>query len=252
MRDGAGGAVRSRSRSQRVLVIVQVAASLVMLATASTLFGAFQRTLRTDPGFDTLGLRRILVNVSGKRFDSIETRRFVNEVMVRARSDARIGPVALTSAPPPAPWLQLSRVFRGEDTPTRTALADPSFAGGSRAYVDAISDGFFSVLQVPIMLGRDFTPDEVSHRAPVAIVSRHLADALWPHQNPLGRMITWPSPRGPERPPMTVVGVVADIHHSTLRSGPSAVLYMADVTRLRLSPFDDFSQSCGHRDAGAA
>ena len=196
MKDGAGGAVRSRPHSQRVLVIAQVAASLVMLATASTLFGAFQRTLRTDPGFDTLGLRRIFVNVGSKRFDSTETHRFVNELLVRARSDARIGPVALTSSPPPAPWLQLSRVFRGEDTPTRTTLADPSFAGGSRAYVDAISDGFFSVLQIPIVSGRDFTPDEVSQRAPVAIVSRRLADALWPQQNPVGRMITWPSPRG--------------------------------------------------------
>lgn len=237
MKDGAGGAVRARSRTQRLLVIAQVAASLVMLASASTLFGAFQRTLRIDPGFDTVGLRRVLVNVSGKRFDSIETRRFANELLMRARADTRIGTLALTSAALPAPWMNASRVFRAEDAPSGTALADPAFTGGSRAYVDAISDGYFSVLGVPILLGRDFTPDEVIGRASVAIISRRLADALWPRQNPLGRVIAWPSARGVARPPVTVVGVVGDVHHATLSGGPSPVMYLPDVTRLRSSPF---------------
>jgi predicted permease len=236
MKDGAGGAIRSRSRAQRLLVVTQVAASLIMLASASVLFGAFRRTLHIDPGFDTVGLKWVSVSVPNTHFDTAEARRFVDDVVSRARSDARIGPIALTSAAPPAPWLQLSRVFRGEDTPSRESLNDPKFTDGSRAYVDAISTDLFKVLRVPMLVGRDFTAEEVRTRAPVAIVTRRLADELWPHENPLGRMISWPTTRGPARPPMRVVGVAADIHHSTHAGGPSPVLYVPDAMRLRSSP----------------
>lgn len=236
MKDGAGGAVRARARSQRMLVVAQLAASLVMLASASILFGALRRTMHIDPGFDTRGLRSVFISLSGKRFDSTGVRTLLDEVMLRTRSDSRIGPVALTSAAPPAPWLTMGRVFRENETPSRARLNDPSFSGGARAYVDATSNGLFAVLGVPVLLGRDFTWDETRRRAPVAIVSRRLADLLWPNANPLGQMISWPSTRGPERAPLRVVGVVGDIHHSTLAAGPSPVLYVADVTRLRGSP----------------
>ena len=234
MKDGAGGAIRSRSRAQRLLVVGQVAASLIMLGSAAVLFAAFRRTLHIDPGFDSTGLKWVMVRTD--KFDTTAQRRFVADVVLRSRSDPSLGPIALTSAAPPAPWQALSRVFRGEETPTQQALNEPGFTDGSRAYVDAISDDLFKVLRVPFVLGRDFTTEEVETTAPVAIVSRRLADELWPGQNPLGRMISWPTARGPQRAPMRVIGVVADIHHSTLAGGPSPVLYVPNTMRLRLSP----------------
>src|SRR3569833_3313559 len=234
MKDGAGGAIRSRSRAQRLLVVGQVAASLILLGSAAVLFAAFRRTLHIDPGFDSTGLNWVMFRTD--KFDTTALRRFVTDVVLRSRSDPSLGPIALTSAAPPAPWQALSRVFRGEETPTQQALNEPGFTDGSRAYVDAISDDLFKVLRVPFVLGRDFTTEEEETTAPVAIVSRRLADELWPGQNPLGRMISWPTARGPQRAPMRVMGVVADIHHSPLAGGPSPVLYVPNTMRLRLSP----------------
>jgi predicted permease len=249
MKDGAGGGIRSRSRMQRGLVVAQVAASLVLLASASILFGAFTRTLRIDPGFDPVGVKYIYANLPDGRVDTTLARQFFDEMLVRARSNPRIGSVALTSAAPPSPWLNLRRVFRGEETPSRESLNDPSFAGGSRAYVDAISNDLFAVLRVPFLLGRDFTADEVASRADVAIVSRRLADEMWPHQNPLGRMISWPAPHGPQRPPLRVIGVVADVHHATLAGGPSPVLYITNALRLRMSPLVMYRDRTGAASA---
>ncbi|HEY4303762.1 MAG TPA: ADOP family duplicated permease [Gemmatimonadaceae bacterium] len=234
MKDGAGGVVRSRPRAQRVLVVGQVAASLMLLAAASVLFGAFQRTLRINPGFDANGLKHVYVRLN--QFDTAVTRQFTEQLVQRTRGDARFGPIALASISLPAPWAGLNRVFRNEEAPAQLSLNDPAFVGGSRAYIDAISDKFFEVLRVPMLVGRDFTPDEVASSAPVAIISHRLAEELWPRQNPVGRLISWPTKRGPERPPFRVVGVVADVHFSTLAGGPSPVVYIANSQRLQLWP----------------
>jgi predicted permease len=226
MKDGAGGAIRARSRGQRVLIVLQVGASLVLLASASILYGAFHRILRIDPGFDTRGLARLSVEFRSAKLDSTEQRVYYARLLERLRAEPSIEKVSLASIVPPASWPRPSRVFHLGEEPSTERLSEPDFNGGISAYVDGASPGFFDVMGIPIQLGREFTSaDDATHQR-VTIVSRRLAKALWPGEDPIGKMVSWPSRRGPARLPMQVVGVAGDVRHVTLAEAPSNVLYV--------------------------
>lgn len=78
------------------------------------------------------------------------------------------------------------------------------------------SPGYFSAFGIPVVAGREFTPQDDAESAPVAIVNRSLAQTLWPGENPVGRKVNQGTPNGfVER---EVIGVVGDVRHS----GPSA------------------------------
>src|SRR5690606_4525372 len=73
-------------------------------------------------------------------------------------------------------------------------------------------------MEIPLVGGRDFTAADRDGAMPVAILSEAAAEALWPGQNPLGRMIRY---AGRSRPgaPIAVVGIVGDVRHEGLDEG---------------------------------
>ena len=85
--------------------------------------------------------------------------------------------------------------------------------------VITVSQDYFSVLEVPIVRGRAFTPEEI--RNPVskprpAIVSATTAHNLWPGTDPIGRTLLWERPFLQEVDTLHVVGVAADAHVTAL------------------------------------
>lgn len=224
IRDGGGGAVGIRSRGQRLLVVVQVAASLVLLSAASTIYGAVQRLRHVDPGFDPRGVTYAYVRVASTGYDSVGIVNFYRELVTRARSEPGITGAALTSTNSPASWAPRYRVFRrGEELPP-DRLAGPISEGDVRAYFSTVSPGWFDVMRIPLLTGRDFTEHDDDHAPPVAVISRRLAQQLWPNQSALGKSLAWPSSRV-RRPPLEIVGVVADTRHASLADPPAMVVY---------------------------
>jgi hypothetical protein len=73
---------------------------------------------------------------------------------------------------------------------------------------NAVGPGYFGVVGLPVLRGRDFEPRDSRDATPVVIVSRAMADALWPSEDPIGRRITVDARRGSA--PAEVVGVVGD------------------------------------------
>jgi ABC-type antimicrobial peptide transport system permease subunit len=53
-----------------------------------------------------------------------------------------------------------------------------------------------------------------------------MADALWPNENPIGKLVVWPDRRGARRDPMRIVGVVADVAFAGLTKGPVPAMYL--------------------------
>lgn len=230
MKDGAGGAVRRRSAAQRVLVALQIAASLVLLASSSIVYRAFRRVLATDPGFDGRGLTYVYPDDRAAGYDSTRSRVFYRALLAQAESDRRYDAAALTSTVPPEQWSTRVSVYRAGEEPPAAALDGREFEPGNgvRAYIDAISPTLFGVMHIPIRLGRAFTARDDEHAPPVVIVSRRLADMLWPNANPINRYLAWPVTRAdaPARAPLRVVGVAADTRHSGLLNDPPPVMYV--------------------------
>jgi len=87
--------------------------------------------------------------------------------------------------------------------------------------LNVVSDGYLPALGIPVVRGRDFTPDDGPSSVPVAIVSESLAARLWPGLEPLGRTI------GDGEDTASVVGVVPDtVYVSALERNPPPFFYL--------------------------
>lgn len=84
----------------------------------------------------------------------------------------------------------------------------------------------FRTLGIPLPQGRDFTSHDRTGAPGVVIVSRKLAEKMWPGDNLIGNQISYPRWQGPGRPPFEVIGVAADVKHLALTSEAPLLLYV--------------------------
>jgi predicted permease len=229
LKDG-GGAVR-RSRGQRVLVGAQAAASLVLLASAALVVNTMRRALATDPGFDTRHLTFQVLQPVRAGVDSTQRLLLYDRLLERAAADPDIAAAAITTTIPPQKWGTRSAVFRAGEEPSPAQMAGHDFDYKVRSYIDAVSPSLFDVMGIPIVRGRAFNPHDNANAPAVVVVSERLAATLWPGQDALGKMLSWPAPRGPARAPMLVVGVARDTRHASLLEPPPLTMYVPIAQR---------------------
>ena len=127
------------------------------------------------------------------------------------------------------------RVVAGRGRRPRAAFAETSGAKAAVAY-KFVSPEYFSVLDIAVVRGRAFTPDERSSNLSVAVVSETTARALWPNADAIGQVVRLdPDPtsetRRVEEPPLesrtfTVVGVVRDVAGFRIAPFNKAVVYV--------------------------
>jgi predicted permease len=227
-----GRVIRGGSFGQRALVAAQVAASLVLLAAAATIFATFQRVVAEHQSFDPRGLTDIsfdfppaLANDPAKRLT------FRRELLARARAAPDIEGAAFTTTIPPFQWSARATVFRRGEEPPVSVLVGREVELGTRVNVVDISPSFFDVMRIPVLRGRTFTATDDERSQPVVIVNRILAETLWPARDPIGQWIAWPAVAGPARPPLRVVGVVADTRDVTLSRNRPLTMYVHYVQR---------------------
>jgi predicted permease len=212
------------SRLRSTLVISQVAVSLVLIVVATTL--ARNRTIltATDIGFDTHRLASIRPQSQGENL--------VPRAYQKLIEDPRVAQVAVTSHNP----------LIGEIP--KTPLRQPQQGRLVATSYMFVSPEFFSTVQVPIVRGRGFGPDEARSEAHVGIVNAAAARALWPGIDPVGKTIrVWIQPE--DRPDVmtrermvansqvgelgddiVVVGVAQDIVNGLVYDGRVPHLYL--------------------------
>jgi hypothetical protein len=88
-----------------------------------------------------------------------------------------------------------------------------------------VAPNFFAVLGVPLIAGREFTPDDRRGNEPVAIVSQSVAQRLFPDGEALNRKVWWTDPLFKGFPPSRIVGVVADVDDENVVRGPALTIY---------------------------
>jgi putative ABC transport system permease protein len=190
---GLGHAGRSGQR--RALIAVQIALRFV-LAFCAALFTGNLHALRQLPlGYEPARLQWVRLDVISK---------------TAAQTQPTVGYVdALLSEIARLPGVELAAMSTGfgtgivERLPIRTDAANTHPVD---AISDAISPGFFRTTVIPLQQGRDFTWNDVSSRASVAILNRSLADRLFPNGDAVGRTVRL----GPREQRVSIVGVAAD------------------------------------------
>ena len=209
---GAGGS-GNRGRVRASLVLVQVSLSVLLLVGAGLVTRSLARLLTADPGFSTTNVTMTAINLFGAGYDTARAHRFEYDLLSRARAIAGIRDAALAVAVPfsTKPY---------DNAPVTVDGYAPSRDEQPTADFNAVTPGYLATLGIPLLSGRDFAVSDADTSAPVAIVSRAMAERFWPNATPVGRRLrlggTW----------MQVVGTAGDIKYRSLTEQPAMLVYI--------------------------
>ena len=202
MRDGSrsvtSSAIRNRSRS--VLVVVQVAFAFVLLVASSILALSFHRLRTVELGIETQGVLTYEVHLTPTRYDAQQRAQFRNEM------DRRVGALPGVVAAGATSRLPATGVFHpwSASAVTGPLAGDPERRSAS-AQQRVITSDFLQAVGIELLQGRLFAATDDSNAPMRAIISRALAERLFPNTDPLGQRIRV---AGDER---EVIGVASDV-----------------------------------------
>jgi predicted permease len=206
---------QSRTTLRKTLLIVEIAATVVLLIAAGLLLKSFWRLRATDVGCTTGNVLTMSYSLPAKKYDSPEKVNAFNETLVeRVRALPGVRAAALGSIVPGA--------GPGEDDDFDIPEHPPSAPGASLpdALYRTIDPGYFSALQIPLMQGRFFTSEDRVGHPRAMIISHQLAQQYFPGENPLGKRLHVAS-RGDAN--YEIVGVVADTLYQVGQPGKAAM-----------------------------
>jgi putative ABC transport system permease protein len=195
------------NRRLRLFATAQIAFSFVLLAGASTLVAALIALQTANTGFDVGRVLAIDLPSPTLGFGTTQEMAFYQEVSRRIALLPGVEGVALGNF---APWRDAGGLF-SEGIPFAAEGYTPvDGEEDPRARLRGVTPGYFGVLGVPILAGRDFTDDDRRGSERVAIVSQSVAQRLFLNGDALNRKIWWTDPNFGKPQPCRIVGVVGD------------------------------------------
>jgi len=211
--DADSGGHRTRS----ILVVSEVALSLVLLVGAGLMIRSFQKLQGVNPGFDARNVLTMNAMVSRAKFSSPQQQiNFFDRVLQRIRT---------------LPGVESAGVI--DDLPLDNSGSHQPVAIEGRPVVPMseqpevdvrlISPGYMTALHVPILRGRDLHDTDSAGRPYVILISESMARQFWPGDNPIGKRLTLTFYPDAVR---EVVGVVGDVKLDSLdQTRPNAAIY---------------------------
>jgi putative ABC transport system permease protein len=203
---GSGGIAASRGR--RALVVIQVGFAVILITGAGLMLRSFVAVQGIDLGFDADRLLVAEAILPTADYPTAPERHAFVE-----RATARLASVPAVRSASAVTWLPLNH----ESFTVQVAL--PDLAGVPTeewplAVLNRTYPGYFETMGIDVLAGRDFGLMDDMDAAPVAIVSRALADRLWPGEDPVGRNILWRDTE--DATSRIVIGVASDVRHTDL------------------------------------
>jgi putative ABC transport system permease protein len=216
---GRGFAGARGQRLRGLLVIAEVALSLVLLIGAGLLIRSFIRLQNVDLGFNPDRLLTLRIELSdSKARDWTRGANFYQQVIDRVQALPGVESVGITNAAPiETPGMRSAIVM--EDKP------DPPPGQQQFANIRIISPDYFRTLGVPLLKGRLLSAQDNTQAPPVVVINQAMARRYWGEEDPVGKRLRLGSSRASNAPWVTVVGVVGSVRQSGLNSDPFPELY---------------------------
>jgi len=210
-----GGAAHSKLRN--ALLVSEVALALVLVISAVLLVRTFHRMLEADAGFNPARVLTFQLSLPNAKYKGTDRMAEVYQKALRAlQSLPGVQSAGIVSEVPMGGSTD-GTVIRVPDH-ARANDKDHPFANYSFA-----SPGYFSAIGTPLLRGRDFLETDTAGSMLVTIINSAMAQKYWPGQDPIGRQVGVQDTRWATR---TVVGIVADIKHNSLRDDPVPEMYV--------------------------
>jgi predicted permease len=200
-----------RSRLRGALVVSQLALSVVLLAGATLFVRSLLLARASDIGFDPRGRALISANVGLQNYDEARGRKFYDDVATRMRAL----PLVVSAA-----WgfpVQFDTYGRGTNLYVE-GVRSRSKDGTVGVSASVVSEDFVDAMGLRLEDGRAFAETDSVGAPAVMMVSRQLANRLWPGKNPIGQRARRGSASGPE---ILVVGVIGNAKFESL--GPTSL-----------------------------
>jgi predicted permease len=211
----AGRAVRVRD-VRGALIALQIAIGIVLLVGGGLLMRTMLHALRIDSGFDTGRLAIVAIDASQAGLPSPAARQLLLDVRDRVSSLGGVEGAALTTRAPVTRFGPSTSLFLDE-----RSIPGPDGSRSAEVRFASITPEYFSVMGIDLVHGRGFGPEDNGAGAPVAIVSRAMAERFWGTSDVLGRRYrhegteVW----------ITVVGVAGDVPIQSVAEPPMAFVY---------------------------
>ena len=214
-----GSPSASRRRLRTLLVISEIALSLVLLVGAGLMVKGFRSLTTKGMGFDRNNVLTFhVVLPEAKYHDKDRIWGYYEQVLRDIQSLPGVESAAcLTSLPSGWTWNWVD--FTAEGKPPASSADMPSVIS------QVVTPGFFPALRVPLRQGRLLSDQDGPNAPPVVVISETMAHQNWPDQNPLGKHIQLGRPEAAQ-PFRTVVGVVGDVQPIPLDHDPAPTAYV--------------------------
>jgi predicted permease len=200
---------------RNVLVVCQVALSLVLLIGAALFVRSLIQAISFDPGFASQNLLIASLETRGTGLNKEQGRAFYDEALQRVKTLPGVQSVTMTRVIPVSGGGQRRGThFEGyqpqpnEDTETNTNI---------------VGLDFFSTMGIPIVRGRDFNANDVESSSQVVIVNEEVVRRYFAGQNAIGKRIRFGSEENPQR---EIVGIVRNAKYRTLREQTLPFIYL--------------------------
>jgi predicted permease len=228
LREGGRGfsTGRRHTRLSRVLVVSEVALSIVLLAGAGLLLRSFWRVLEVRLGFNPSHLTTVQVwipisNNPATDPYSVEEKRadFLLEVFRRVSA---------------LPGVEQASISGNDTLPMNSGRNYSQFSIQGRAMesergpiadIAVVDAQYFRTMEVPLITGRNFTDLDTYKTRPVAVIDQTLVRQYWPRKDPLGQQVKFGFGRGVQG--VTIVGVVGDIKSDGFEAPSVPHIYVA-------------------------
>jgi len=212
-----GGGGRTRLRS--VLVVAQIAISLVVLIAAGLVVRTLQQLQTMNPGFDPQNALTMSFDLSLQGYDEARGQQFYHQLAERVRALPGVKSAAVSS------YIPLSLNYNSRNIYVE---GEPVERGGNSptAMNAAVGPRYFETMATPIVSGREFTDQDIEKSEEVVIVNetfvRRLMPAVKSPAEAIGKRVSWGHEKGPFK---RIVGVARDGKYFNIAEEPRTFIW---------------------------
>jgi macrolide transport system ATP-binding/permease protein len=204
--------IRSVFNLRQVLVVSQVALSLISLVAAGLFLRSLKHAEGIDTGFETRGVLVMNVNLGREGYTPERGQLFYQQAVERLAGLPGVQRASVAQNPPLAGGFLRSVFPEGADTTTRDRVL---------VQVNSVSPGYLDTLGIPLLRGRDFLDSDATGAPLVVVVNETMAQRFWPGEEAIGKRFKFFG----DNDYTTVIGIARNAKYNGVAEDPIPFIY---------------------------
>lgn len=222
LKSASQGDSPSRLHFRRALVVLELAATFLLLIGGGLMVRSLSALLAVNPGFNPQNFFTASISLPAQQYAKPgQILQFFSTVQQKVQNLPGVDAAAFTSSPEFIVTNSSSIFAEGYTPPT-------SVSAQVWPQICFITPHFFRAADVPLLQGRDFSSADIAGNARIAIISQALGEHFWPHQSWLGKRLRW----GNDSDWREVVGVVGNVRQKGLAAPSLPEVYIPLISEI--------------------